>query len=397
LPDAWEHTDSMISGPATEPNDSPAEARVAAVYHVSGSEADAHARAGQICLDQTVEAGEDILTPALRARIVGRIEEFHPVSPGRYEARVSFSGELIGHDCAGLLNLLFGTSSLRPGVRLISFELPESLASRWQGPRFGLQGLREAVGVHDRALVCAVLKPLGLSPRELSELAFKFATGGADLIKDDQGLMDQPFCPFDERVARCAEAVAMGAAQRGRPCLYVPHVSGPMEQIRRRAHQAKQAGAGGLLVAPGLTGFDALRALAEDEAVALPIASHPSCLGSYAVHPNDGIAPAALYGQLPRLAGADISIYPGYGTGYAMTQESCATVAAACRSPWRHIRPTAPTAAGRIGLEQVAELGSQYGRDVIFILGSRIQQDPDGITAATQRFVGEVARCTGGK
>jgi hypothetical protein len=33
---------------------------------------------------------------------------------------------------------------------------------------------------------------------------------------------------------------------------------------------------------------------------------------------------------------------------------------------------------------------------VVFILGSRIQQDPGDLIAATQRFVGEVERCTGG-
>ena len=235
-----------------------------------------------------------------------------------------------------------------------------------------------------------MLKPLGRSPQELADLAFRFTLGGVDLIKDDQGLMDQSFCPFDERIARCAEAIAKGAAERGRPCLYLPHVSGPSDRMRRRAQRAKQAGAGGLLVAPGLTGFDALRTLAEDDAVSLPIMSHPAFLGSYAVHPDSGIAPAALYGQLPRLAGADISIYPGYGTGYAMAKEDCLAIAAACRSPWGHLRPALPTAAGRIGFEQAAELGSFYGRDVVFILGSRIQQDPRGLIPATQRFVNEV-------
>jgi S-methyl-5-thioribulose 1-phosphate isomerase len=385
----------MSSAPPDDPSNSVAEARLTAVYHVGGSEVDARAKADLICLDQTVEADADVLTADLRARIVGRIEEFRCVSSGRYEVRISYSGDLLGHDCTGLLNVLFGTSSLRPGVRLTSFELAAPLLSRWRGPRFGLQGLRQASGVHDRALVCAVLKPLGRLPRELAELAFQFAVGGVDLIKDDQGLMDQPFCPFDERVARCAEAVAKGAAQVGRTCLYLPHVSGPLDQMRQRAHWVKQACAGGLLVAPGLTSFDALRALAEDDTVALPIASHPSFLGSYAVRPDTGIAPAALYGQLPRLAGADISIYPSYGAGYAMTKEDCSAVAAACRSPWRHIRPTVPTAAGRIGIEQVAELEPLYGRDVVFILGSRIQQDPRSVLAATQQFMKEVERCTG--
>ena len=280
-------------------------------------------------------------------------------------------------------------------MRLTSWDLPASLSSRWRGPRFGVQGLREATGVSRRALVCAVLKPLGRSPRELAELAYQFTLGGADLIKDDQGLMDQSFCPFDERVAQCAEAVAKGMAQTGRPCLYFAHVSGPLEVMRLRARRARDAGAQGLLIAPGLTGFDALKTLAEDDSLALPILSHPSFVGTYAVDQDSGIAPAALYGQLPRLGGADVSIYPSYGAGFAMTKEECLRIAAACRSPWHHIRPMLPTAAGRIGFEQVGEFGPFYGRDVVFILGSRIQQDPQGLIAATRRFIKEVERCAG--
>jgi ribulose-bisphosphate carboxylase large chain len=385
-----------MSKPLVSAAESLTDSRIVAVYHVTGSEMDARAKTHLICVDQTVEASDEILTPDLRERIVGRIEGFRLVSPNRYEADIIYPGDLVGYDCAGLLNVLFGTSSLRPGVRLISFELPAPLLSRWRGPRFGVQGLREATGVSGRALVCAVLKPLGRSPRDLAELAYQFALGGVDLIKDDQGLMDQHFCPFDERVARCAEAVAKGATERGRSCLYIAHVSGGADQMLRRAHLAKQAGASGVLIAPGLTGFDALKTLAEDDSLALPILSHPSFIGTYAADQDSGIAPPALYGQLPRLAGADISIYPSYGVGFAMTKEDCSGIAAECRSPRNHLRAMLPTAAGRIGFEQVAEIGPFYGRDVVFILGSRIQQDSRGLIPATQRFVKEVERCTAG-
>jgi ribulose-bisphosphate carboxylase large chain len=370
--------------------------RVTAVYRVTGSEAEARVKADLICIDQTVEASEEVLTSDLRARIVGCVENFRPASAGVYEATISYPGNLLGADCAALLNVLFGTSSLRLGLRLMSWDLPPSLLAQWRGPRFGSRGLREMIGVSTRALVCAVLKPLGRSPEELAELAYQFAVGGVDLIKDDQGLMDQPFCPFDERVARCAAEIGKGASETGRPCLYFPHVSGPWEVMRRRGHRAKQFGARGLLVAPGLTGFDALMSLAGDDSLALPIMSHPSFLGTYTLDADHGLSPAALYGQLTRLAGADVSIYPSYGTGYAMTKEDCLAIATACRTPWRHIRPVLPTAAGRMGFEQVAEFGPLYGRDVVFILGSRIQKDPHGLVAAIQRFVKEVERWTGG-
>lgn len=372
------------------------DARVTVLYQVGGSETEARTAAELICLDQTVEASDEVLTPVLRQRIVGWLEEFRPRSPGRYEARVSYAADLIGRHFTDLLNLLFGTSSLRPGVRLLSWELPDSVLSHWHGPRFGLDGLRALTGIRDRPLVCAVLKPLGRSPQELADLATEFALGGVDLIKDDQGLVDQPFCPYDERIARCAEAVLAAAAKRGRPCPYLAHVSGPLETMKSRAALAKDRGAGGLLVAPGLTGFDALRSLAEDGSIGLPIASHPALLGSYAVHPDHGIAPASLYGQLPRLAGADLSIYPGHRSGYVMTKEDCAALARTCRAPWKHIRPMAPTAAGRIGTPDIQDFASIYGRDVVFILGSRIQKDPLGLVTATQQFVRELHRCAGG-
>ena len=54
---------------------------------------------------------------------------------------------------------------------------------------------------------------MGLSATDLAELAYRFALGGIDLIKDDHGLTNQPFCPFEERVRRCAEAVARRTAR----------------------------------------------------------------------------------------------------------------------------------------------------------------------------------------
>lgn len=355
-----------------------------AVYEVDGPEVQARTLAERICLDQTIEGEAVLLPPSLRANIVGRLEKVQPLSSGRYAATIRYAGDLLGRECSDLLNLLFGTSSLRQDVRLLSFTMTKGLLSAWRGPRYGMNGIRQAVGVSNRPLVCAVLKPLGRSPNDLAALAAQFVQGGVDLIKDDQSLLDQPFCPFQERVAYCAEAIASGSAQRGRPCLYFAHVSGALESMRERAAQAKALGATGLLIAPGLTGFDALRALVLDETVALPTASHPSLLGSL-VSPG-GFAPQVLYGLLPRLAGVDMSIYPSFDSGYVMSKEDCVSVAVSCRQSWGHILPTMPSVGGRMGSDRIAELAKSLGRDVVFVLGSRIQQDQRGVVPAIEEF-----------
>jgi len=355
-----------------------------AVYEVDGPEKEARARAERICLDQTIEAEVDLLAAPLRANILGRVEQIRPRVGGRYEASIRYPGDLVGKEHSALLNLLFGTSSLRGGVRLLSFTLTKGLLASWRGPRHGTTGLRQAVEVSDRPLVCAVLKPLGRSPDELAELAVQFVRGGADLIKDDQGLLDHSFCPFNERVARCAEAIARASAQRGRPCLYFAHISGSLDAMRERAVYAKRVGATGLLVAPGLTGFDALRALALDDTLTLPIASHPALLGTRAF--ADGLAPAVLFGLLPRLAGADLTIYPSFDAGYRMSKEECISVAVNSRQPWAHLLSTMPAVGGRMGVERIAELTACLGREVVFVLGSRIQQHQRGVVAAIDDF-----------
>jgi ribulose-bisphosphate carboxylase large chain len=283
-------------------------------------------------------------------------------------------------------------SSLRGDVRLLSFTLTDGLLSVWRGPRHGLAGLREAVGVTDRPLVCAVLKPVGRSPADLAELAAQFVHGGVDLVKEDQGLLDQPFCPFNERVGRCAEAVNRASMQRGRPCTYFAHISGALDTMRQRAVEAKQRGATGLLVAPGLTGFDALRTLAIDQSLQLPIASHPSLLGTCAAAGTGGLAPAVVYALLPRLAGADLSVYPAFHAGYSMSKGDCVEVAAACRQRWNHLLPVMPAVGGRMAIDRLAELRRALGQDIVFVLGSRIQQDPRGVAAAIEDFQRELAR-----
>jgi ribulose-bisphosphate carboxylase large chain len=264
--------------------------------------------------------------------------------------------------------------------------MTNGLLSSWPGPRFGIEGLRQAVGVSRRPLLCAVLKPLGRTPQELAELAVQFVEGGVDVIKDDQSLVDQRWCRFEDRVSLCAEAIVQASMRRGRPCLYFAHVSGSLDTMRRRVAQARSLGASGLLIAPGLTGFDTLRALRSDDEISLPIASHPSMLGTLVDRGVGGLASPVIYGLLPRLVGSDLSIYPAFGSDYPMSQQDCVSVAEHCRQSWGCLRSMMPAVGGRVGPERLVELGSALGRDMIVILGSRIQQFPGGVVAAMKEF-----------
>jgi len=370
--------------------------RCSIVYQFTGTEDAARANAQALCLDQTVEMAADLVArlPWADGSIVGRIDEFRPLRPGLSEARVSYPVELLGRSCAELLNVVFGISSLKAGIRVARMELSDTFLKAWSGPRFGRSGLRARLKVPDRPLLCGVLKPVGTAPRRLAELAYQGALGGLDLIKDDQGFADHPSCPFEERVSRCAEAVSRANRETGRNALYIAHVSGGPTAIRRQSRRAIEAGAGGLLLCPGLAGFDMMCELAEDARVAVPVLSHPALLGSFVIHPESGISPTVLFGQLPRLAGADVTLYPTFDGPYTVSREDCRLVAEATGEAWGPMKPIFPAAAGRITVDRMDDLGLCYGREVVFVLGSELYRRGSDMAATCREAMKIVEKIT---
>ena len=330
---------------------------------------DAAHKAALIGLEQTVELPRALLTADLADRMAGRVEDVRLSGPRTARATLSYPVEAIGDDLPQCLNLLFGNISLKPGIRIVGIDWPAALLDAFGGPGHGVAGLRALTGARDRALLCTALKPIGLPARELAQRCEAFARGGIDIIKDDHGLTDQPFCPYRERVVACADAVARANAQTGKKSLYAPNITAPVLAIAERVRLAQDLGAGGLLVAPGLTGFDALRMLAADETVNLPLMSHPAWLGSLIVSPDSGVAHAVIFGQLQRLAGADASIYPNYGGRFAFSREECARIAEGCRMSMGRYPPIFPTPGGGMTLDRIPDLLALYGEDVLFLMG----------------------------
>ena len=229
--------------------------RLAAIYHVRADARAIKARAQAIAVEQSVEMPlSAIEDQRVLDEIVGRVDDIHEISPGLHAVRIALSRATAGDDAGQLLNMLFGNTSLQEDVVLHDAELPDDVVARFDGPNIGLAGLRERADAGGRALTCSALKPQGLSPARLAELAARFARGGLDYIKDDHGLADQAYSPF---AARCeAVAAALRAVERetGKRVRYVPSLTGDLDALRAQIRAAKDAGIDSVMVQPMIMG-----------------------------------------------------------------------------------------------------------------------------------------------
>jgi ribulose-bisphosphate carboxylase large chain len=358
--------------------------RFAVSYRIFAADiAEARARAEAIALEQTVEIPRDVVPAGfVEDEILGRVEDVGAEAEGCFRARISYGPASVGTEIVQLFNVIFGNSSIQKGIRVIGIDIGAEIARRFPGARFGIAGLRARAGRATGGLIAPVLKPLGLSAEALAAIAYRCALAGADIIKDDHGLADQPSAPFRERVEKVAAAVARANAETGGRTLYFPNVAGRPDQIAANLRFAADAGAGGLLVMPGLHGFGLVDRIARDATLDLPVMTHPSFLGPYVLSPDTGLTHAMMFGTLQRLAGADISIFPNVGGRFGFTAAECADIAAGCRADDGPGRPIMPSPGGGMSVDRAADMAAMFGNDVCYLLGGSLLRHGDRIGEA---------------
>ena len=364
-----------------------------ATYFVDApTRADLDVRVESLLLEQTVELPRAALRdPFVLENIVGRLVSIEAMEAPRHRVVIDFPIAATADDPAQFLNVLFGNSSLQEHVMLADFALPEDWPMRGQalpGPRFGSLGLRKILDVSHRAITSTALKPIGLSTARLAELCGLFARAGIDLIKDDHGLANHSFHPFEERVRACVKAVRDSNSATGRQSIYAPNLIGTPTTILRQLKFAQNEGAGAVMIAPMLLGLPGLAEIVAQYAT-VPVIGHPSFGGA------TRIAPELLYGKLFPLYGADATIFANFGGRFAYSRETCGKIARQLTQPAAAgLLPTLPMPAGGIKYHQVADVLEFYGRNVVLLIGGGLYEagDDQALRARAEEFVRNVAK-----
>jgi ribulose-bisphosphate carboxylase large chain len=358
--------------------------RLTAIYHVRSDARAIAARAQAIAVEQSVEMPlSAIEDQQLLDEIVGRVEDISDFGGGIFAVRIGLSRATAGDDAGQLVNMLFGNSSLQDDVVLHDAEFPDELVQRFGGPRFGLAGLRQGTGAEKRALTCSALKPQGLPPERLAELAARFARGGIDYIKDDHGLADQAYSPFAARVAAVADALRAVERETAHRTRYVPSLTGDLDTLRTQIAAARNAGVDTVMVQPMIMGLSNFAKLVRENPDTAFFA-HPTLAGAAR------IAPPLLFGKMFRMLGADALVFPNHGGRFGYSPELCRQMARTALSDWHGLKPAVPVPAGGMTRERVPEMLDFYGSEVMLLIGGALLEAREGLTQETAAFVAEV-------
>ena len=279
---------------------------------------------------------------------------------------------------------LFGLGSLKK-VRLLDVDFPESLVRAHRGPMFGIEDARKILDVFERPLVGTIVKPkVGLDPARTAEVAAAAVRGGLDLVKDDETLTDQSFCPMVERVEAVMSALDRVEKDTGKRAFYAVNVTTGADQILERAEKAVDHGANMVMVDVLTAGFSALEVLSRN--VKVPVHVHRTMHGAMTRDKGHGISMVVI-AKLVRMAGGTNLHTGSYLGKMAREIEENDLCRDALRNEWHGLKRVFPVASGGIYPATVHANLDGYGIDCIVQAGGGVHGHPGGTTAGARAMV----------
>ena len=127
--------------------------------------------------------------------------------------------------------------------RLLNLEFPEEVNKYFMGPKYGISGIREYTGVHNKPLLGAIVKPkTGISPQILLEMVKELVDAGVNFIKEDEILSNPSFCPIEVRVPMIMDYIK----RSGRNVVYAVCINSDYPYVIDRVKKVYELGGNGV-------------------------------------------------------------------------------------------------------------------------------------------------------
>ncbi len=329
------------------------------------------------------------LTDDVRERLMSKVLGYYeiPAPKGTRKAVIQLGFSTAAWDVNVnvpmlLLSIAGNCFAFPTSMRLLDIYIPEKLAKKFGGPKFGVPGVRDILGVYDRPLTLQIIKPkMGMTPEETANQVYQSALGGADLCKDDEMCTELENCSFDARLEAVLRALEKSEKETGHKTLYMVSITDEVDRIQEKARRACRAGATGLLLAYSASP-SILRVLAEDPQITAPILLHVSHM--LALLPTINFP---VLSKICRLSGADMMLTPSIWSSIPVASvEESLRVSQTLVAPFYHIKPIFPMPGAGVHPGAVEVMLAENGPDMIFMAGGGMLGHPMGYTAGAKAF-----------
>jgi ribulose-bisphosphate carboxylase large chain len=276
---------------------------------------------------------------------------------------------------------IFGMKSIR-NLRLVDIEIPEGLVKAFAGPGFGIEGVRELLGVKERPLVGTIIKPkLGLGTDDHAEVAYRSWIGGCDIVKDDENLSNQGFNPFLKRVLKTLEMRRKAEEETGERKVYMPNVTAETDEMLRRMKFIEDQGGRYAMVDLITCGFSSLQTM-RNRNFNLVIHAHRAMHAAFTRNRKHGISMMVI-AKLARLIGVD-QIHAGTVVGKMEGGREVIGIAKWLRGEFHGLKSVFPVCSGGLHPGHVPELVGMLGNDIIIQAGGGIHGHRMGTEAGAR-------------
>lgn len=278
-------------------------------------------------------------------------------------------------------------------LRLEDLSLSTKYINSFQGPRYGINGIRKLMGIYKRPLIGSIIKPkVGLNAKQHAKLAYDVWINGIDIVKDDENLTDMSFNKFKNRVTEVMKLKNKAEKITKHKKIHVFNITAPMDKMLERTKFVKKMG--GLcvmtdLVSVGLDNVQVLRRLN----LGLIIHGHRAGHSMFTRNPKHGMSMLVI-AKLARLAGID-QLHTGTVVGkmegskdeVIEINESIRedfNINKVLRENWSKIKPVLPIASGGLYPGLTKKLINILGNDLIINYGGGIHGHPNGSIAGAR-------------
>ncbi len=324
------------------------------------------------------------------------------IDPEKNIVKIAYTKELfevnnISQILSAIAGNIFGMKALKY-LRLLDITFPTDIIKEYDGPKFGIKGIRKITKIKGRPLLGTIVKPkVGLNEVEHAKVCGNAWRGGLDIVKDDENLTSMTFNRFEKRILETLKIRDKTENKIGERKFYMPNITAPLSTMKKRADFVIDNGGEYVMLDIVTIGFSALQEIKEhlvDKDVI--IHAHRAMHAAFTRNKRHGMTMLAL-AKLMRLIGMD-QLHTGtiIGKMEGEKQEVLeinkiitetrikSNNTTILEQNWEHIKSILPVASGGLSPLHIKKLIEILGRDMIFQFGGGCHGHPDGTEAGAR-------------